>query len=147
VTNAEIDFTSNGVSYQLPVPDAAVTYSPTATTASTSFDSTDQTWESTIPAKLGGNAFLSGLSFPVASTLSGGINPVTWTATFTSNVPGLSVNWQWATAVYTSFGSSYSSLNVKPVDDNQASVYKDSDQAGTPEAFRSFVTGGARGGG
>ena len=36
---------------------------------------------------------------------------------------------------------------MKPVDDNQASVYQNSDHAGTPENFKSFVTGGARGGG
>jgi hypothetical protein len=36
---------------------------------------------------------------------------------------------------------------VKPVDDNKASAYKNSDHAGTPESFKAFVTGGARGGG
>jgi hypothetical protein len=33
------------------------------------------------------------------------------------------------------------------VDDNKASVYKNSDHAGTPENFKSSVTGGAPGGG
>src|SRR5262249_22678755 len=36
---------------------------------------------------------------------------------------------------------------VKPVDDNNASAYQNSHHAGTPENFRNFVTGGARGGG
>jgi len=38
-------------------------------------------------------------------------------------------------------------LAVKPVDDTKASQYKNSGHAGTPESFKSFVTGGARGGG
>jgi hypothetical protein len=36
---------------------------------------------------------------------------------------------------------------VKPVDDNKASAYQNSDHAGTPEAYRSSVVGGAMGGG
>jgi hypothetical protein len=38
-------------------------------------------------------------------------------------------------------------LGVKPVDDPHASPYANSDHAGTPEAFRQWVTGGATGGG
>jgi hypothetical protein len=36
-------------------------------------------------------------------------------------------------------------LGVKPVDDNKASHYQNSDHAGTPEYFRVYVIGGARG--
>jgi hypothetical protein len=50
-------------------------------------------------------------------------------------------------AVYTSFSTDYTKLGVKPVDDNQASSYKNSDYAGTPESFTAYVTGGATGGG
>jgi hypothetical protein len=57
------------------------------------------------------------------------------------------VNWQWGAAAYTSFSMAYNSLGVKPVDDNKASQYKNSDHAGTPENFKTFVVGGARGGG
>jgi hypothetical protein len=57
------------------------------------------------------------------------------------------LNWKWAAAVYTSFNSDYNALGVKPVDDNKASQYKNSDHAGTPENYKQFVTGGARGGG
>jgi hypothetical protein len=35
-------------------------------------------------------------------------------------------------------------LGVKPVDDNKASIYQNSDHAGTPENFKTFATGGAR---
>jgi hypothetical protein len=147
VVNAEIDFTANGVSYALPVPDVAITFSPTAATATTTFDASSNTWLTTVPTGLGGNVFLSGLALPVPSGLPGGINPVTWKATFQSDTAGLSVNWQWAAAAYTQFGTDYSALGVKPVDDNHASAYQNSDHAGTPENFKTYVTGGARGGG
>ena len=146
---ASLQFTAGGATYNLPVPDATITISPSATSATTSFDSSKNAWITNLPSTgLAGNSFLSGMTFPVpASGLPGGINPVTWSGTFYSDTSGVSINWQWAAAVYTSFGSDYRSLNVKPVDDTSASVYKNSDHAGTPEAYKTFVTGGARGGG
>jgi len=56
-------------------------------------------------------------------------------------------------AVYDKLSTNYSSLGVKPVDDNKASQYQNSDHAGTPENFKSnamngvTVIGGATGGG
>jgi hypothetical protein len=147
VVNATINFSASGTPYQLAVPDAAITFSPTATTATTTFDVGSNSWTTTVPSNPGGNVFLAGLGLPVPNGLRGGINPVTWTATFQTDTSGVSVNWQWAAAVYTSFSTDYPSLNVKPVDSNQLSVYKNSDHAGTPEAFKSSVVGGARGGG
>jgi len=130
------------------VPDAVVTFSPSATTATTSFDTATNTWETTVPVSgLAGNVFLSGFELPVPGGLPGGLNPVSWTGTFVSATSGLKVNWQWAAAVYKSFNGDYNALGVKPVDDNQASVYQNSDHAGTPENYKQFVTGGARGGG
>jgi hypothetical protein len=42
----------------------------------------------------------------------------------------------------------YTGLGVKPVDDNDASIYThNADHAGTPENFKPYVIGGARGGG
>jgi len=72
---------------------------------------------------------------------------VKWSASFTTDTPGVTMNWQWAAAVYTSFDTDSNNLGVKPVDDNHASVYQNSDHAGTPENFETFVTGGATGGG
>ena len=64
-----------------------------------------------------------------------------------SDTPGVSVQWKWAAAVYTNFSADYNALGVKPVDDNRASQYRNSDHAGTPENFKAYVIGGARGGG
>jgi hypothetical protein len=146
-TNQAITFTANGTNYNVSVPNAAVTFSPTATQATTTFDTGSNTWVTTLPMKFSGNGFLSGVAVPVPSGLPGGINPVTWKGQLQSNTAGVSVNWQWATAVYTTFATDYNSLNVKPVDDNHASAYQNSDHAGTPEAWTAYVTGGARGGG
>ena len=38
--------------------------------------------------------------------------------------------------MYDKFSTNYSSLGVKPVDDNKASQYQNSDHAGTPENFK-----------
>ena len=129
------------------MPDASVTFKPNAA-ATTSFTTPSGPWTTTVPTSLAGNVFLDGLAFQVPiGGLPGGINPVSWKGTFTSATPGVTVQWQWAAAVYTTFSATGNLLGVKPVDDNDASSYKNSDHAGTPEAFRSFVIGGARGGG
>jgi len=141
-----ITFTANHTPTTLAVPDAQVTFSPTATSATTTF--TGGRWVTTVPSSgLAGNAFLSGLEYQPPGGLPGGVQPVLWSGTLTSDTPGVSINWQWAAAAYTTFSPDYNSLGVKPVDDTKASVYKNSDHAGTPEAFKPFVTGGATGGG
>jgi hypothetical protein len=131
----------------LSVPDSVITFSATATAASRSFDATTNAWHTTVPKGLGGNTFLSGVGLGVATGLPGGINPVSWQGAFFTDTPGVSVRWQWAAAVYTAFGATGDALAVKPTDNNTASVYANSDHAGTPEAFKQYVTGGARGGG
>src|SRR5205823_2588683 len=55
--------------------------------------------------------------------------------------------WKWAAAVYSQLSSNWNTLGVKPVDDNSASAYQNSDHAGTPENYKAYVTGGATGGG
>jgi hypothetical protein len=96
---------------------------------------------------LAGNTFLSGLGYTVPSNIPGGLKNLTWSGTVYTDSPGVTFQWKWAAAVYNSFGSDYDLLGVKPVDDNHASTYHNSDHAGTPENFKSFVIGGATGGG
>ncbi len=145
--NQTISFVANGVPVTVAVPNATVTFSPAATTAATTFDAATNSWLTTLPMQFSGNGFLSGVAYMPPNGLPGGINPVTWQGQILSDTAGVGVNWQWATAVYKSFSADYNALNVKPVDDNQASAYRNSDHAGTPEAFTAYVTGGARGGG
>ena len=147
-TGQTISFTSGGTNYNLSVPNTEVTFSPSVTTATTTFDTNSQSWVTMVPSSgLSGNTFLSALSFQVPSSgLAGGINPVTWNGSFSSDQP-VNLNWQWAAADYTQFSTNYNALEVKPVDDNKASTYMNSDHAGTPEFFKVDVTGGATGGG
>jgi len=120
-----------------------------ATTATTTFSG--GVWVTTVPTGTSGNTFLSGVGFQVpAGGLPGGVNPVTWTGTFLTDTPGLSLNWQWAAAVYnSSFGSlGLGGLGVKATDDSHFGPYTNSDHAGTPEnAKNPGPLGGARGGG
>jgi len=104
-------------------------------------------WVTTVPLSLAGsNTFLAGVPYFAAAGLPGALKPNTWSGTFIPSRPGITVDWKWAAAVYTTFGAP-GSLGVKPVDSNKASVYKNSDHAGTPENFKQYVTGGAMGGG
>jgi len=136
------------------VPGSAITFSSATTTATTDYVLLKPTflgkgWKTQLQfSGLAGNDLMTAVEFKVPSGgLPGGIKDVAFTATFSSYAPGLTVNWQWAAAVYTSFDTDYNALGVKPVDDNKASEYKNSDHAGTPENFKPFVTGGASGGG
>ena len=145
-----ITFAAGGSPIVVPVPSALINFVPGLTVATTDFVAGQ--WVTSVPASgLAGNVFLDGVAFQVpASGLPGGIQNITWSGMFFSCTPGVTVQWQWAAAVYNNAGfldQGLEGLNVKPVDDNKASLYHNSDHAGTPEAFRPYVIGGARGGG
>jgi hypothetical protein len=154
IAGQTITFTDGKVSYSIPVPNSEITVHPSSSIVppSVTFDTVNNRWLIVTRSGLAGTTFASGVAFLVpAGGLSGGINPVTWTATFSSNA-SFSFNWQWAAAVYTSFPatfpSGYNLLNVKPIDDNILPFpFNNSDHAGTPETYKAFVIGGARGGG
>jgi hypothetical protein len=136
--------TLNGVSYA--VPDAHVTFTPaTPAWAGTTFQ--NGTWETTLPLKFSGSGFLDGFALSAPGGLPGGLKSLSWSGDFASDQPGLSVHWQWGAAVYTQFGSDYNALGVKAVDDNHLGQYQNPDHAGTPEAFKAYLTQGAKGGG
>jgi hypothetical protein len=143
VTNQTISYTVAGVPNVLTVPDSTITLSPSTPGASVT-----GAWSVVSPTHFSGNVFLSGLAVPLPNGLPGGIKNVTWAGDFSANTNGLTVNWQWATAVYKQFGTTDASvLGVKAGDDSHDLVYHNSDHAGTPENFKSYVTGGAMGGG
>lgn len=142
-TNQTISSTSFAT---VAVPDAQVIFDPAAAAATTTF--TGGMWVTRVPATgLAGNTFFSAVSFPVTANIPGGAKNITWSGTISSDTATASLQWQWGAAVYTSFSADYNAVGVKPVDDNKASVYKNSDHAGTPENFKAYVTGGATGGG
>lgn len=136
--------TSNDITTN--VPDSEVIFSPSATTATTSFNTSTNMWVTTVPASFADDVFLSGLAYQVPSGgLPGGENPVTWHGTISGSAP-FSMQWKWGAAVYTSFDD-YNSIGVKPVHSTSLDSYPNGDQAGTPENEKSNVIGGARGGG
>ena len=153
-SNSIISFTANGTRHRIVVPDSQITFSPTATCSSTTFDSMTNTWMITVPVSGDDEIFLSGLAFPVPSGgLPGGINPVTWTGTFGTSTAGISMQWKWGAAVYSSFTTNYNQLGVK-AGHQTACGTNNGDHAGTPEGvnnnnvpWQQFVVGGARGGG
>jgi len=132
----------------LPVPDATVIFDPAVNFATTTFGAGGVS-TTMVPSNptLAGNTFFSGLSYQVPANLPGSIRPVTWSGVISVATPGVKVNWQWAAAVYTNFSTFYNLLGVKPVDANRQNPYLNADHAGTPENFKSFVIGGATGGG
>jgi MYXO-CTERM domain-containing protein len=150
-TNNPIDIyitgsTITSSAFSIDVPNATLTFSPSATMASTSYSSSG--WDIVSPFGTSGNTLVDAVEFAVpASGLAGGLNPVTWTADFSTNTPGITLDWQWAAAAYSSFSQDYNALGVQPTDDGHASPYGGSDHAGTPENFKTYVVGGARGGG
>ena len=147
VENGSIDFTAGGTAYHVAVPNGVIVLTPGATSASTSFDPTDNDWDVSAPSGGAGDVFMGGVALPLPNGLPGGVKNVTWSASFWSDTPGITVNWKWAAAAYQSFGGDYNTLDVKPVDNNALSVYLNGDQSGTPEAYKSFVAAGALGNG
>jgi len=135
ITNVSIAF--GGQTYTMP--DATIIFSPSAASATTSFDTVSNRWISIVPtSQAGADPFMTGLGLLMPSGLAGGQNPVVMQATFSSD-SNISVDWQWSAAVYTDFSNDYNDLGVLSVDGGG--------QSGTPTNFERFVTGGARGGG
>jgi hypothetical protein len=152
--NSTIAFTADQ-EYTLAVPSSQIIFDPTAICASTTFDTATNSWTTTVPLAGSDEIFLTGLAFPVPTGFGGRVEgPVTWQGTFTSATAGITVGWKWGAAVYTVFSSDYNSIAPKPTH-QRSCLYNNSDHAGTPEGidtasgqpFKSFVTGGARGGG
>ena len=148
VVNESIDFTAGGTAYHLAVPNGVIVFTPGATSASTSFDPTDNDWDVSVPSSGTGDVFMGGAALQVPNGLPGGIKNVTWSAGFWSDTAGVTVNWKWAAAAYNQgFSTDYNALGVKPVDNNSLSVYHNGDQSGAPEAYKAFAAAGATGNG
>lgn len=147
VSNQTITFTANGTTYTVDAPNTILTLTPGATTATTTYVSGVDAWDINVPAQFSGNTFLGGAVFQAVNGLPGGIKNVQWQGSYSTDTAGISVNWQWAGAVYTNFSTNLNTINPKAVDDNHFGPYANSDHAGTPESYKAFVTGGATGGG
>jgi hypothetical protein len=147
--SSTIQFTADQT-YVLNTPNAQITFDPSANCATTSFDPGSNTFFTTVPVSGSDEIFLTGLAFPVPdsfATVGGRVSgPVDWQGTFATNTTGVSVNWKWGAAVYNAFTTNYNALDILPAHGNSCTS-GGGDHAGTPEAYRAFVIGGARGGG
>ena len=153
LTNSTISFTAGGTPYTVQVPNALVTFnSAAARSPMTSYDLTNNRWSTLVPSNsLTGNTFVAGVAFQVPSNFPSGIQNVTWSTSFSTDTPGLTLQWQWGAAVYNSLSTAYATgannnvLGVNP-EDGSADT-NGSDLAGTPEADKSSVVFGGTGGG
>ena len=147
VSNATITFTVGGTLVTLQVPPAVINFEAGVTSATSTYNVTNNTWTTTVPANYAGNVFASGVPYLTTSAISGGLSGVKWTGTYSADTAGVTAEWQWGAAVYTSFSTTVSALGVKPVDNNSASPYADVYNAGTPENFLSYLVAGGTGSG
>jgi hypothetical protein len=152
--NSQILNAGNGAALTNSVPSARITFSPSAPCSSTTFDTMTNTWFTIVPMRAEDEIFLTGVAVPVpAGGLPGGIN-VNWTGTFdTGGVSGISIDWKWGAAVYSSLDSDFNNLAIKS-GHQTACGFNSVDHAGTPEGvnnlnelWKQFVVGGATGGG
>lgn len=157
ITNAMITFTANSIGYTLAVPNAVITFSSSVSSASTTWDATNNRWSTLIPmSSVKGNAnihsFFDGLAYQVPTNFPGGIQKVTWQAAYSTSTPGLNFNWQWGAAVYNQFPANTTGSAFPPVttgDYNSAHInaLDNSDPAGTPEYEKNYLAFGDMGAG
>ncbi|HTC76040.1 MAG TPA: hypothetical protein VK684_10710 [Edaphobacter sp.] len=153
-SNSKILNTGDGTAITNSAPNARITFSPTAACTTTTFNTMTNTWFTIVPMRADDEIFLTGVAVPVpAGGLPGGVN-VNWTGTFdTGGVAGISIDWKWGAAVYSSLGDDFNTLAIKPGHQTACRV-SNGDHAGTPEGandlnqlWKQFVISGATGGG
>ena len=152
----------------LTVPNATITFSSSAICASTSFDTTTNTWLTTLPlsaAQQPDKIFAAGLAYVLPSGFAKDKDTkrVTWTADYTASVDSLQFQVQWGAANYVSSDSNgdvfpmsggvpaYNAMMIDPAHNVPSCAgYNTGDQAGTPEnpvVKRLVFGGGSEGGG
>ncbi|HKR27531.1 MAG TPA: choice-of-anchor D domain-containing protein [Acidobacteriaceae bacterium] len=149
MTNGSISFTANNTQYTVPVPNAVVTLNSSISgSKSTVYDLTNTRWNTNIAStNLTGNTFVTGVAFQVPVAFPAGIQNVTWSGAFSTDTPGITLQWQWNAQVYTQFSQTYAtstSNNVLGVnaEDGSADAFG-TDPAGTPETYKPNATFGA----
>ncbi|SPE24669.1 exported hypothetical protein [Candidatus Sulfopaludibacter sp. SbA3] len=149
----------------LTVPNAVITFSSTATCASTTFNTSANQWQTTLPlsaAQQVDEIFAAGLAYVLPASFPQNIQGVTWTADFEASVPSLQFQWQWGAANYVSSDNKgdvfpmssgapdYNGMMIDPGHNvTTCAGYNNGDHAGTPEnaMVKALVVGGGSGGG
>src|SRR5262245_13141851 len=107
VENGSIDFTAGSTPYHVAVPNGVIVLTPGATSASATFDPTDNDWDVSAPSSGAGDVFMGGVELPLPNGLPGGIKNVTWSASFWSDTANISLSWKWSAAAYKNFSTDY----------------------------------------
>ena len=156
LVNSSITLTTKaGVVYTIPVPDALITFTSTVTdsSATTTFDSVNNLWTTTVGKTTAGQYFLGAVPWvvPAGVTDLAGAS-MRWTGTFLDDSTLIDVSsWAGAAAVYNTISqpglpADYNFIGVKPVD-GSTSQYPNTDKAGSPENVKTQVIAGALGNG
>jgi hypothetical protein len=164
ITGGKIVFGPNTLS----VPDAVITFSSTATCASTSFNTSFNRWETTVPLAYASKAdeiFAAGLAYLIPPGFPQNVNNVTWSADISSSAAGIQVSWQYGVSNWltshngttfpgvsgSSFTPNYNGMEVDPAHNAPLcnTSYTSGDHAGSPEfpGRGNVLTGGGSGGG
>ena len=162
ITGGQITFGPSTLS----VPDAVITFSSTANCSSTTFNTTLNRWETTIPLSSASKAdeiFAAGLAYEIPSGFPQNVNNVTWSADISASAPGIVATWQYGASNWLTQnnGSTFPALSESPfVPDyngmevnaahNAPTCYGTAnDHAGAPEfaGRQNVLTGGGSGGG
>ena len=142
ISKARITYSVYGRKYSLAVPDSRIRFADDVTSASTRF--VNNVWETSVPLSFKDDVFMGGLSYLVPVRFPRSTRDITWTADVSIDKTGVSLEWTWAAAVYSKF-SGNNGLTIKPVSGWRDNPYRNYDEAGTPENYKSFLAPGAPG--
>jgi hypothetical protein len=152
LVNSSITLTpKSGSPIKIAVPNALITFSSSVTdaTATTTYDSTNNMWVTTVGKATASQYFLTALPFTVPATPALAGATFSWTGTFLDDSTAINVSsWAGGAAVYTGAGfpasTPFNSIGVKPVD-GSTNQYPNTDKAGSPENFKAFLVAGGLG--
>jgi len=140
-SNSTVSFAVNGSTVSLVAPSAVITFSATATQATSTYNATTNSWATTVPAGYTGNVFLTALSYAAPSNFSPGSEAITWAGSFLGSAQNMSLQWTFTADALTQCSTNYNSCGVKPVESGSYCQYNNSDRAGTCEGYKSYSCG------
>ena len=168
-SNFQIFITGGQITFgptTLSVPDGVITFSSTASCAKTTFNTTLNRWETTIPLSSASKAdeiFAAGIAYEIPSGFPQNVNNVTWSADISASAPGIVATWQYGASNWLTQnnGSTFPALSESPFTPdyngmmvmaahNATTCYgQGGDHAGAPEfsGRQDVLTGGGSGGG
>ena len=120
-------------------PSGSIAFSSSATTATTSFNTTTNTWQTMVPAGYVGRVFLTGLAYPLTGTNITCSGQENWTGTFSGSdaAAGATMNWMVECFPQGTASPWQTAIQVKPIDPNTTTKcnYSNSDAVGSAKNY------------